>query len=83
MKPDERERVREPAKVHALVYLIKAPDLFVRNIPKLQVVKDVAAGADRESEVFVLIRPEVGFFQVLRFEKKLLSQPVFRGFEVC
>ena len=83
VKADKSERVREPAPVHTLVNLIEGSNLFVGNLSQFQVVKDVSARSNRNSQILMLVSSLIRFFQVFSLKQKLLSQPLRRRFQVC
>ena len=76
VQPHKGVLVGEPSPVHALVRPVEAPDLLVRDLPQLQVLEDVAAGADRETQVLVPVPPRVPLLQLLGLGEEGLAQPV-------
>ena len=83
MQPDKCKGVWEPSEIHALIDFIESGNFFVRDLPKFEPVKHIAAGADRDTEVFMLIRPLVSGFQVFSLVNKLLPQPFRRRLQIC
>ncbi len=75
VKADESERIREPAPVGPLVDAVEGLDLIIRDRAEGDVVEDVSAGADRESEILVLVAAEVALLQLLCLGDELIAKP--------
>ena len=52
---DEREGIREPAPVRALVDIGERPELLVRDGAEFKILEDVPARPDGEAEILVLV----------------------------
>ena len=75
--------VGEPAPVNTHKDIVKYRFLAIRDSPDFKIVKNLAARAYGNTEVFMGIGAEVGFFQGLGIIKELFAQPLGGHFRVA